>query len=224
MPVSGLALKQCALFSNAPEALVQRAAQLMEIVQLKRREVLLTDDMPFTGLGLVLQGRLQAIDYTIDGREVALSTIEVGEMFGQASLLAMRPQELTWVAPSLTTLAVMAQADALTLLEDPLMSLRMARDLAQQVCDSIGWQKIQSVHPISARVCYWLLWHFGNGNMASFPTHAELAWRLNTTRESITRTLQRLQADLVLRREGEHWHLADREGLRLLAQGEGKGT
>ena len=66
MPVSGLALKQCALFVNVPEGLLQRASQLMEIVQLKRREVLLTDDLPFTGLGLVLQGKLQAIDYTID--------------------------------------------------------------------------------------------------------------------------------------------------------------
>jgi hypothetical protein len=47
MPVSGLALKQCALFMDAPEALLQRASQLMEIVQLKRREVLLTNDLPF---------------------------------------------------------------------------------------------------------------------------------------------------------------------------------
>ena len=222
MPVSGLALKQCALFVNVPEALLQRASQLMEIVQLKRREVLLTDDLPFTGLGLVLQGKLQAIDYTIDGREVVLSTIEPGGMFGQASLLAPRPVELTWVAPSPATLAVMAQADAQALLEDPLMSLRLARDLAQQVCDSIGWQKILSVHPVSARVCSWLLWHFGNNTQAGFPTHAELAWRLNTTRESVTRALQRLQADQVLRREGEVWHLANRGALSLLAQGEGK--
>ncbi len=222
MPVSGLALKQCAFFADAPEALLQRAAQLMELVQLKRREVLLTGDLPFTGLGLVLQGRLQAIDYTIDGREVALSTIEPGGMFGQASLLAPRPVELTWVASSPTTLAVMAQAEAQSLIEDPLMSLRLARDLAQQICDSIGWQKILSVHPVSARVCSWLLWHFGNSSQAGFPTHAELAWRLNTTRESVTRTLQRLQADQMLRRDGELWQLADRDGLRLLAQGEGR--
>lgn len=222
MPISSLALKQCALFVNAPEALLQRAAQLMEIVQLKRREVLLTNDLPFNGLGLVLQGKLQAIDYTIDGREVALSTIEPGGLFGQASLLAPRPVELTWVAPSLTTLAIMAQADALKLIADPLMSLHLARDLAQQVCDSIGWQKILSVHPVSARICSWLLWHFGNSQQAVFPTHAELAWRLNTTRESVTRTLQRLLAGEVLRREGDLWHLADSEGLRLLAQGEGK--
>lgn len=222
MPVSSLALKQCAFFMNAPEALLQQAAQRLEIVQLKRREVLLTNDQPFNGLGLVLQGRLQAIDYTIDGREVALSTIESGGMFGQASLLAPRPVELTWVAPSPTTLAVMAQADALALVEDPLMSLRLARDLGQQVCDSIGWQKILSVHPVSARICSWLLWHFGNGSQAVFPTHAELAWRLSTTRESVTRTLQRLLADAVLRRESEFWYLANREGLRLLAQGEGR--
>ena len=222
MPISILALKQCALFVDAPEALLQQAAQCMEIAQLKRREVLVTNDLPFNGLGLVLQGRLQAIDYTIDGREVALSTIEPGGIFGQASLLAPRPVELTWVATSLSTLAIMTKDDARTLIDDPLMSLRIARDLAQQVCDSIGWQKILSVHPVSARVCSWLIWHFGNSSQAIFPTHAELAWRLSTTRESVTRTLQRLMADEVLQREGEFWHLANREGLSLLAQGEGK--
>lgn len=224
MPVSGMALKQCALFAEIPDSLLAQASQRMEMVQLKRREVLLTGDLPFAGLGLVLQGRLQAIDYTIDGREVSLSTIEPGSIFGLASLLAPRPVELTWVAQSLTTLAVMSQSDALSLLEDPLMSMRFARDLAQQVCDSIGWQKILSIHPISARICSWLLWHFNNSNQTDLPTHAELAWRLNTTRESVTRALQRLQAEQVLRREGELWHLVDREALRILTQGEGKAT
>lgn len=222
MPVSGMALKECAFFAELPDALLMQTSQLMKIVQLKRREVLIVGERPFTGLGLVMQGRLQAIDYTIDGREVSLSTIEPGGIFGLASLLAPRPVELTWVAQNLTTLAVMSQADALSLLEEPLMSMRLARDLAQQVCDSIGWQKILSIHPISARICSWLLWHFSNSNQADLPTHAELAWRLSTTRESVTRALQRLQAAQVLRREGELWHLVDREALRILTQGEGK--
>lgn len=224
MPVSGMALKECAFFAELPDALLTQTSQLMKIVQLKRREVLLLGDLPFTGLGLVMQGRLQAIDYTIDGREVSLSTIEPGGIFGLAGLLAPRPVELTWVAQSMTTLAVLSQTDALSLLEEPPMGMRLARDLAQQVCDSIGWQKILSVHPISARICSWLLWHFSNRNQADLPTHAELAWRLNTTRESVTRALQRLQAEQVLRREGELWHLVDREALRILTLGEGKAT
>lgn len=224
MPVSGLTLRNCDLFAQAPDAVVDQASRQMDILHLKRREVLLLDGKPFRGLGLVLQGRMQAIDHTIDGRELALMSIETGGVFGQANLIAPRPIALTWVAMNPTTLAVMAPDAAMALFQHAQMSLHVATDMAQQVCEFLGWQKILSVHPVSARLCAWLLWHATSSNMVSIHTHAELAWRLNTTRESITRVMQRLQADGILRREGELWCVADPDKLRELAQGETRAT
>ena len=62
MPVLDLALRSCRFFATAPDPVVQQAAQDMDIVNLKRREVLVRGGRPFNGLGLVLQGRLQAIN------------------------------------------------------------------------------------------------------------------------------------------------------------------
>ena len=222
MPISGLALRSCSLFATAPPELVEHAASRMDIVHLKRREVLLSAGLPFRGLAVVLQGRMQAIDHTIDGREVALSSVDPGGVFGHANLIAPRPFELTWVATSPAAVAVMPPAAALSLLQDPHMSLQLAADMAQQVCDFLGWQKVLSVHPVSARVCAWLLAHTAGPAGLSRYTHAELAWRLNTTRESITRVLQRLQAEGVLQREGEVWRIANIEKLRELSQGDAK--
>jgi len=222
MPVSGLALRSCSLFAQAPEDLVEQASRQMDIVHLKRREVLLSGGGPFRGLGVVLQGRVQAIDYTIDGREVALFSVEPGGMFGQANLVAPRPIEMTWVASSPATLAVMSPRDAAALFQHAQMSLHLATDMAQQVCDFLSWQKVQSVHPVSARVCAWLLLSLAAGELVEIQTHAQLAWRLNTTRESVTRILQRLQADGVLRREGDRWRVARPDKLRELAQGESR--
>jgi CRP-like cAMP-binding protein len=134
--------------------------------------------------------------------------------------MAPRPIALTWVAASPSTVAVMAPDAAMALFQHAQMSLHLAADMAQQVCEFLSWQKILSVHPVGARVCAWLLWNTTSSAVVAIHTHAELAWRLNTTRESITRILQRLQADGILRRDGEVWRVADADRLRELAQGE----
>lgn len=196
----------------------------MDILQLKKREVLLINGAPFRGLGVVLQGRLQAMDYTIDGREVALTTVDSTEAFGQANLIAPRPVDLTWVAVSQSVLAVMPRQAAIELLHHSEMSMQVATDLAQQVCEFLSWQKILSVNPVSARVCAWLNWAASGSDTLVIPRHAELAWRLGTSRESITRSLQKLQTEAILRREGDYWLIEDAEALGQLALGDNKGN
>ena len=220
MPVLDLALRSCRFFATAPDPVVQQAAQDMDIVNLKRREVLVRGGRPFNGLGLVLQGRLQAMDRTLDGREVALQTIEEREAFGHAGLLARRPVELTWVAAAPSAVAVMGAERARWLLQSTELGLMVARDLADQVSDQLGWQKLLAVTPISARVCAWACWASTGGDALDIPKHAELAWRLNTTRESITRTFQKLLADGLLARDGEAWRIADAAALAQMARGD----
>ena len=220
MPVLDLALRGCRLFATAPEPVVAQAARDMDIVNLKRREVLVRGGRPFTGLGVVLQGRLQAMDRTLDGREVALQTIEEREAFGQAGLLARRPAALTWVAAAPSSVAVMSGDQARHLLETTALGLFVARDLADQVNDQLAWQKLLAVTPISARVCAWACWAAAGRRTLDIPKHAELAWRLNTTRESITRTFQKLLADGLLARDGEDWLIADAAALEQMAMGD----
>lgn len=220
MPVLDLTLRACHLFHNAPESVLLEAAQEMDIVNLKRREVLMRGSRPFGGLGVVLQGRMQAMDRTLDGREVALQTIDERETFGHAGLLARRPVQLTWVAATTSSVAVMSAEAARRLLEGTTLGLVAARDLADQVNDQLGWQKLLAVTPISARVCAWACWASAGRSTLDIPKHAELAWRLNTTRESITRTFQKLLADGLLARSGESWLIADAPALAQMAKGD----
>lgn len=221
MAISVLALAPCGFFTHTTPAARQFAAAHMRLVYLKRREVMGDGAQPFDGLGVVLQGSLQALDLTLDGREAALMTVLQYESFGHANLLAGRPVALTWVASGgSTTVAVMSSERAQELMQFPEVALEMARLLAQEVCDLLGWQKIQSVHPVSARVCAWLQLQTKPGLASRLPTHAEIAWRLNTTRETVTRVLQRLLSEGVLLRDGEVWLVAQPALLRDLARGE----
>ena len=221
MAIHHLALAPCGFFTNAPPAAVQFAASHMHLIHLKRREVLGDGKQPFNGLGVVLQGNLQAVDLTLDGREAALLTATLHETFGHANLLAAQPVALTWVAASpSTSVAVMDSQAAQELMTFPEMALGAARLLAQDVCSFLGWQKIQAVHPVSARVCAWLLRQSIKDRVLRLPTHAEMAWRLNTTRESVTRVLQKLLTEGVLRRDGDDWHLVRINTLEEMARGE----
>lgn len=222
MPVSELALRGCSLFARAPDDLVQQVSGEMEIVHLKRREVLHPHGRAFRGLGVVLQGRIQAIDQTLDGREVALQTVDTGEAFGQVDLLAPQPVQMVWMASTPSAVGVLDAERALALMEQAPMGLLTARELAGQVGQFMSWQKILSVTPISSRVCAWVCWAAGGRDQIEIPKHSELAWRLNTTRESITRTFQKLQADGLMQRDDPLWRILKPEALALLALGENK--
>jgi CRP-like cAMP-binding protein len=192
----------------------------MDLIHLKRREVLEPGGRSFRGLGIVVQGRIQSIDQTLDGREVALQTVDPGEAFGQVALLASQPVHMIWVATAPSAVAVLSREKALTLFNSAPMALLVAQGLADQVSEFLGWQKIMSVTPISSRVCAWICWAAGQRNRLEVPKQAELAWRLNTTRESITRTFQRLQADGLLERDEGAWAILKRPALELLALGD----
>jgi CRP-like cAMP-binding protein len=138
------------------------------------------------------------------------------------ALLASLPIEMVWVATAPSAVAVLAQDKALALFESAPMGMLAARGLADQVSEFLGWQKVIAVTPISSRVCAWICWAAGAQNRLEVPKQAELAWRLNTTRESITRTFQRLQADGLLQRDESAWLILQRDALELLALGENK--
>lgn len=221
MAISVMTLTPCAFFLTASTPALQYAASHMNLLHMRRREVLQPAARPFDGLGVVLNGGLQAIDLTLDGKEVGLMNVGAHDPFGHTLLLAQQPIELTWVASSSpTTVAVMERDKALQLLEFPEMMAMVARLNGQQVSDLLGWQKIQGIHPVSARVCAWLLRHGRESSTLRLPTHAEMAWRLNTTRESVTRVLQKLLTEGVLRRDGDDWHVLNPRTLEEMARGE----
>lgn len=212
-------LVQCPLFAELPTLQLGAVAERMQIVSLRRREVL-GGEAGFNGLGVLLSGSLQSVEETTDGREVVLATVEPNHSFGVAELLAQPLAPPTWVAAGTSTaVGTLDRVAALEVLRRPELAWAVARTLAQRVCELQGMQKILSIHSVPARLAAWLHWQCGGqeGELR-LPTHAELAWQLNTTRESVTRVLQRLSSDGLLAREGEVWRVADAQALTVWGQ------
>lgn len=222
MPVALAVLSQCPLFAGLPPEATRACAESAKLVSLRRREALLgIDGAPFDGLGIVLAGAVQAVDLTGDGREVALVTVLPFEAFGLAELLAPRAKALNWLAAQAsTTVGLIGRETAREAFGRAELALRAAASLAQRVCDTQSLQKVLTVHPVSARVCAWLLWkHDGRTGLVDVPTHAELAWQLNTTRESVTRVMQKLVQDGLIERQDEQWRVTAEAALADWARG-----
>lgn len=218
MAVSELTLKQNERLAQADPQAVQWLASRMHIVLLKRRQTLGSQAASFAGLGLVLSGKLQALDLTLDGREVALQTTEAGQLFGEGNPFTPEAApSLQWVAATACELAVLDARYCPELTDQPSLVLMLAKELARQHRDQMHWQKITNMGSITAKVCAWMLHESAENDVVKLPTHTELAWRLGTTRESVTRVLQRLQSQNALIRQGEHWQVAKPGFLRDLA-------
>ena len=87
MAVHPSLLQQFALMRLFPaDALAQLAAH-SSTHAFAKREVVLAKENPSPSLMFLLEGRLQAIDFTLDGREVGLHFIEEGQYFGEISVL-----------------------------------------------------------------------------------------------------------------------------------------
>jgi CRP-like cAMP-binding protein len=225
MPVSMAVLVQCPLFAELPPRQLGAVAERMQIISLRRREVL-GGPKGFSGMGVVLSGSVQSVEETADGREVVLATVEPYQTLGLAELLAQPLALPTWVAAGMgTAVGALERVHAMEVLQQSELAWSVARSLAQRICDLQGMQKILSIHSVPSRLAVWLHWQCGGQDgEIRLPTHAELAWQLNTTRESVTRVLQRLSADGLLRREGEAWRVVNADALLGWGPGTASGT
>ena len=75
------------LFESLPEeSLLQIASQVVE-QSFARREMVIAKEQKHHVLGFLIEGRLQGIDFSVDGRGAGLYFVEPGDFFGELSVI-----------------------------------------------------------------------------------------------------------------------------------------
>ncbi len=87
MSAHTLLLQQFSLLRLLSAEALEQIAPLATLRDFAKREMVLTKGPPVPFLCFLMEGRLQAIDFTLDGREVGLYFIEEGDYFGELSLI-----------------------------------------------------------------------------------------------------------------------------------------
>jgi CRP-like cAMP-binding protein len=105
MPILIPILQGLRLFDSLPTARLAEVAAVMGERRVERREVVIKRGQTDAGLGFLIEGRLQTVNFTLDGREVGIDFIENGDFFGELSVIDGQPapEYIIAVAPSRLT-------------------------------------------------------------------------------------------------------------------------
>lgn len=219
MAVPGAVLRSSPLLNSLPpDRLAELAASAQERTVAKR-EVVLQKGAAAQFLCFLVEGRLQGVDFTVDGREVGIYFIDAGDYFGELAVIDGReqPEFIVSVARS-RVIFVPRQVVRPLLFCDPAIAEQVSNRLAQRLRDSTAQRKILGMNNPLQRIAAQLNQLAQASNQAAqsapaqktttvivnAPTHQELAIMINLSRETVTRAFQVLQAKGLVVREGNN--------------------
>ena len=181
--------------------------------------VLFLEGAPCAGLHIVVRGRMKVFKVSPQGREQILALLGPGEAFNEAAALDGGPNPASAEAMTPATLLVLP----CELLQDlidrhPALARAAVRHLASHTRHLISLVEDLSFRTVSGRLARFLLQESGEcEGVRKQWTQEEMASRLGTGREVISRALKQLEAEGLLRRERHQLVLLDRGRLGELA-------
>ena len=201
------------LLNPLPNELLMELAPLCTAEKFSRRGVVIDPEANANSICFLFEGRLQGIDFTIDGREVGLFFVEPGDFCGEIVLFDEMSHSNYVIALS-QSLVVKVPCTKLKsiMLEFPSVMNILGNKLASRVRHLTLQRSLLAIPNIQQRVCC-QLWMLCNGSsrsaqpdteahIANPPTHLEIANMLSISRESVTRVFQTLQNQQIVKRNG----------------------
>ena len=150
--------------------------------------------------------------------------IHSGQMFAEAALFSGKGYPANSCAMEDSTVAFFPKDRFLKLLHDsPKICLKMIGGLSSFVREFNQKVEELSLKEIPARLAYYLLTEHDKHSSASFEldiSKSELASRLGTVSETLSRTLKKFKESKILEVNGKKITILDLDQLELIAEGE----
>ena len=204
-------LKTFSLFENLGAEDLSYLAQKSQIERFARRAVILNAGTQEDRVCFLFEGRLQGVDFTIDGREVGLYFVDPGDYCGELSVFDSGAQPEYVIALN-SAVVVFVPVEPLREVADrqPAIMAGLGNKLAGRIRQMTLQRSLLGLPNITQRVCcqLWLLVTEENkesqqsAEIENPPTHMEIAIMLNVSRETVTRVFQHLQKQHIVSRDG----------------------
>lgn len=187
------------------------------LVSLRANQIVIGHQDRTTDVFVVIEGKLRVELYSLNGREIILADLGPGELFGEFSALDDLARSASVTTIGKCVLAnVPGEKFKQAVLSNPETAEWMARRLVQQI--RLLTERIFELNALAVRNrlhCELLRLSIDAGvsdNQALVspaPTHAELANRIGTHREAVTRELQYLQKEGIAEQRGRKLNIND---------------
>lgn len=188
------------------DALLARARQM----HARRGQIVIADETQSTDVYLIVSGRVQISLLSSHGRETILRDMGPGRLFGELAAIDDHPRSANVIALQDTVLAVLSGPDFRDFLANvPQAGLWMAQQLASRVRNLTEKVFEMATMPVShrlqselARLAVEAGISDDRSVVAQVPTHADLAARIGTHREAVTRELGLLASEGIVTQTG----------------------
>lgn len=223
---SRLGLNRIKMLEGLAPPLLDRLARQCAWRRFDAGQILISRDADSHDLFLIVAGRVRVNIYTAAGRQVTFRDLKEGDTAGEISAIDGGRRSADVVALSDGLAATLGVADFRRLLhEEPVVAERFMRYLVQLVrllsesvieLSTLGVQN--RIHAEILRLA-----QAGSGGgaarlIAPAPKHADIAARVSTTREQVSRELSALVRSGLLEKHADGLRVTDVERLALLVQ------
>ncbi len=214
------------LIDKLPKEKQEDLASRLKEKKFSNRELVLKKNEPVRHLHFLLEGRLQAVDFTVDGREAGLFFIERNDYFGELPIIDGQPQNEYVISITDSRIATLPAEDARNLFfNEPSAAESITSTLAHRIRQYSEQRAILRLPSVAQRLCGQLLQiampldTHKKCIIKNIPTQKELAIMIDTSRETVTRTLQLLQSSGAIERTGKDLLILRREWLQDIMEG-----
>ena len=199
------------LFSRLGDASLDAILRLTRRRRFRKDEIIFHENDAGDSLFLILRGRVKVAIFGDDGKEVTLSTLSEGDFFGEMALLDQEPRSATTVAEEECELLALQRDDFTRALEqDPGISASLIQVLADRLRKAnhqISTLALLDVYGRVARVLQELAEEEGkrlkDGRVVvRRPTHLDIAHRIGSSRETVTRMMRDLEQNGHIQTQG----------------------
>jgi CRP-like cAMP-binding protein len=190
----------------------------------KRGQIVIAEGTSSDDVFYIVKGKVQVSVLSIGGWETIFRDMRAGELVGELAAIDGQDRSASVVALEDSVLAMLSAAQFRRYLaEVPRAGYWMARQLTERVRGLSARAFEMATLPVSGRLVAELLRlpaeTAGEGRtIADLPTHAELAARIGTHRETVTRELRALARQGLVQQDGRALSLPSVERLNNLLQ------
>lgn len=220
-------LAKSALFQNLPRAALADLAAHSTERKIRQGQILFTANERANGLYVVLSGSVRAFRDNVEGREQTIHVERAGGILAEVAVFDRGPYPSTAIADEDSEILFLATEDvrsfmlahpeaALTALANMAKKLRIVASLVERLALKDVGQRLATLLLEEARLVSPKL---RDGVSFSLPlSHAQLASRLGSVREVVTRALHKLAHSGVIETRGHRIVVLDVKALTAQAE------
>ena len=177
-------------------------------------EIIFLEGEPCAGLFCVESGHVKIYKSSPEGREQILFIIGPRESFNDVAVFDGGPNPASAQAMEAVALCVVERPALLSLFDHhPKLAQAVVAVLAARARMLVGMVEDLSLRSVAGRLAKLLLNQASRGDQAIPLTHQQMAARLGTVREMVSRALRELESEGLVRRQGRQIVIVDRAAL-----------